>query len=617
MPQTGSGSPDKSRGVMKMSGFLSGSFWGLVMSGVAVAGASLVTPPPQLEPLETAAPAALPAAPVDPQVAVPETAQSPDAADPPAAVIETVTKVPTVAPPAGLAPPAAPEADVAGVDVSPPPEPEAVPEETVADLPTPEASSSAAGDTLSAGTAPAIGLTAPVTPEVSQDAVTATTSTPDPVTDTTSPAPATFALDPVDTAPDTAPAIPPDIAATVALPEPPATPQAGVVIATSDAPVVPNPQSQPPQPVSPEAPAALDAAPAGEPSIVPAATDAAPDGADAPLDATPPPDVAVVADSAPLAPQSPISPATPAAGDATPDRRIAVSDPETGVPDDEDTEVVSLVQAPAVSVLPGGTGNVRVNRLTGGGSTIAPRSEAVPDVAEEETPASDDGETDQTAFQRYAVAAENPDGLPEIAIVLIDNSDFNGAVAAIKGIGFPVSVMINPSAQNATSRMKSYRAAGIEVGLLATLPPAATAADVAVFYEAALDVLPETAVALDVVTDTQAEPEVLRQTVTALAEEGRGLITVPSGLNTAERVAADSGVPSGAIYRFLDENDQDARVIQRFLDQAAFRARQTSGVILLGQVRGETIVALTQWGAANRAGQVAVVPVTAIMATPE
>jgi len=49
------------------------------------------------------------------------------------------------------------------------------------------------------------------------------------------------------------------------------------------------------------------------------------------------------------------------------------------------------------------------------------------------------------------------------------------------------------------------------------------------------------------------------------------------------------------------------------MDQAAFKARQESGVVLLGRVRPDTISALNLWGNANRAGQVAMAPVTAVL----
>lgn len=67
------------------------------------------------------------------------------------------------------------------------------------------------------------------------------------------------------------------------------------------------------------------------------------------------------------------------------------------------------------------------------------------------------------------------------------------------------------------------------------------------------------------------------------------------------------------IYRDIDGDDQDARVIRRFIDQAAFRARQESGVVLLGRVRPDTISALILWGTVNQGSDVAFVPLSAIL----
>ena len=72
-------------------------------------------------------------------------------------------------------------------------------------------------------------------------------------------------------------------------------------------------------------------------------------------------------------------------------------------------------------------------------------------------------------------------------------------------------------------------------------------------------------------------------------------------------------MPSVVVFRDLDAENQDARVVRRFVDQAAFRARQESGVVLVGRVRPDTISALILWGTANQDEQVAVVPVSAVL----
>ena len=98
-----------------------------------------------------------------------------------------------------------------------------------------------------------------------------------------------------------------------------------------------------------------------------------------------------------------------------------------------------------------------------------------------------------------------------------------------------------------------------------------------------------------------------------LAEDGRGLLTISRGLNTALRAADEAGVPAATIYRDIDTEWQSARVIRRFLDQSAFRARQQSGVVLFGRLRPNTLTALKNWGKSSRAEQIAMAPLSAVL----
>ena len=67
------------------------------------------------------------------------------------------------------------------------------------------------------------------------------------------------------------------------------------------------------------------------------------------------------------------------------------------------------------------------------------------------------------------------------------------------------------------------------------------------------------------------------------------------------------------MFRDFDSADQTPTVIRRFLDQAAFRADQEGGVIMLGRVRPDTISALLLWGLQDRAERVALAPVSALL----
>ena len=72
-------------------------------------------------------------------------------------------------------------------------------------------------------------------------------------------------------------------------------------------------------------------------------------------------------------------------------------------------------------------------------------------------------------------------------------------------------------------------------------------------------------------------------------------------------------MPAATVFRDFDSADQTPTVIRRFLDQAAFRADQEGGVIMLGRVRPDTISALLLWGLQDRAERVALAPVSALL----
>ena len=201
-----------------------------------------------------------------------------------------------------------------------------------------------------------------------------------------------------------------------------------------------------------------------------------------------------------------------------------------------------------------------------------------------------------------------------MGIILIDDGSMSGASAAVAALPFDVTVVLDPTTVGVIERLATYRAAGIEVGVQSALLLNATPTDFEIALEATFATLPETVLLLDAGDGgLQNDRAVIEQAMERLAKDGRGIVVVSKGLNMALRAAEQVDVPAGVIFRDLDAQDQDARVIWRSLDQAAFRARQESGVLLLARVRPNTISALVLWGTANRAGQVAVAPVSAVL----
>lgn len=278
---------------------------------------------------------------------------------------------------------------------------------------------------------------------------------------------------------------------------------------------------------------------------------------------------------------------------------IVAPEIETPVVPKVTTLTPSTEDAPS---LPAGDDTVKVNRIV----------RSVPEVSApvEEVALPDE----RPAIERYAAAFENPENKPMMSVILLDDGLMDGAVSALKSLNFPVTVVLDPSSQNVSEKLRAFRAAGIEVGVRSALPEGAAPSDVEVAFEATFAALPETMMLFDAgVGGLQNDRAVIDQALGDLKASGRGLVSVSSGLNTATRAAEKADVPAGLIFRDLDGEGQDARVIRRFMDQAAFRARQESGVILLARIRPDTISALQLWGTANRAGDVALAPVSAIL----
>ncbi len=250
--------------------------------------------------------------------------------------------------------------------------------------------------------------------------------------------------------------------------------------------------------------------------------------------------------------------------------------------------------------------NVKVNRLPTIGGTTEPPAPRVETNAE--------GEATGPAIARYAVPFENPDNRPVVAILLIDEGGARPNAAEIGALPFPVSYVVDASRPDAGAAMADYRAAGHEVVAMVPLPDGAAPKDVETSFVTYLDRMPEVVAVMDTpAAGFQSGRAIAKQVAEFLAAEGRGLITYSKGLNAATQVASRNGVPAKLVFREFDNNGQDSAAIQRFLDNAAFRAGQETGVILVGHNRPETIAALLEWGVGTRASTVALAPVSAAL----
>jgi len=239
-------------------------------------------------------------------------------------------------------------------------------------------------------------------------------------------------------------------------------------------------------------------------------------------------------------------------------------------------------------------------------------AEPAPGVAEEgEEPVEDT----RPPLERFAAEFENPEDKPLMAIVLIDDGTSPIGIAALREFPYPVSFALDTAWPGADEAAEMYRDQGYEVLAMIDLPEGASATDVEVSMQSLLGKVPGAVAVMEGSgTGLQSNRETAIQLAPILMESGHGLVMLPKGLNTTQKLLSRAGLPAASVFRDFDSRGQDATVIRRFLDQAAFRAGQEEeGVIMVGRLRPESISALLLWGLQDRASRVALAPVSALL----
>ncbi len=215
---------------------------------------------------------------------------------------------------------------------------------------------------------------------------------------------------------------------------------------------------------------------------------------------------------------------------------------------------------------------------------------------------------------RYAIPVEVEADAPRMSIVLIDDGTGPLGPDTVGTFPFPVSFAIPASHPDAAAAARGYRAAGFEVLAIAGVPEGAQAADVEVTLEGSLGAVPEAVAVLEAPgAGLQGARAISEQAARYLGASGHGLLMQPKGLNTGEALARREEVPALTVFRDFDGEGQDPRVMRRFLDQAAFKARQEGAVVMLGRLRADTVSALLLWGLQDRASRVALVPISLVL----
>tara|TARA_R110002012_G_scaffold297408_2_gene495376 strand:- start:94 stop:1779 length:1686 start_codon:yes stop_codon:yes gene_type:complete len=379
--------------------------------------------------------------------------------------------------------------------------------------------------------------------------------------------------------PQPAPQIAQDIDATA----PVAVPDAAAPKITLDDPVLPNPMAL--APMEPTEPDALGIETRTAPPVT------ADESVDTPVSPTPDSDVATA----------------PSAPDAQPEE--APADVVFGAPEQR-TDGRPTIGTPAAITSERDTG-VTINRLptAQSGEQTAPEAQAT---------------AESPAITRYGQPFANPDDKPLMSVLLMDvGSDLQGGevgIAALRSFPYPLSFAVDVSLPDAAERMQTYRNEGFEVLAMVDLPQGAQPSDAETTLAVAFSRMPEVIGVLEGQgAGLQPDRATADQVTAILGQGGYGLVTQDKGLNTMPKLAVKEGVPAAPVFRDFDSKGQTPTVIRRFLDQAAFKAGIEGSVIMMGRMRPETISALLVWGLQDRASQVALAPVSAVLknATPE
>lgn len=321
-----------------------------------------------------------------------------------------------------------------------------------------------------------------------------------------------------------------------------------------------------------------------------------------------------------VTPQAPTGPVTQSDHDLTPD--VAITDAT-------DSDSASDKRASPRRLAQEGAGSDEEGAglpKSGGFENLAPdvttnRLPSVTDTpaVEEDTTEADpvgEAQTDtRPQLERYAAEFENPDAKPLMAIVLIDDGTSKLGLEELKDFPYPLSFAIDTRWPGAPQAMRAYRDAGFEVLAMADLPKGAGAADTEVTMAIYLRAVPEAVAVMEGLGQgLQSGRKASEQMAQILAASGLGVVMLPKGLNTAQKLIAREGVPAITAFRDFDGKGQSAQTIQRFLDRAVLKAGQEeNGVIMVGRLRDTTINALVVWALEDRAARVAMAPVSAVL----
>jgi hypothetical protein len=216
------------------------------------------------------------------------------------------------------------------------------------------------------------------------------------------------------------------------------------------------------------------------------------------------------------------------------------------------------------------------------------------------------------------VPGDAPAQSPIMAVVLIEDPMRPLDPATLAQIDFPVSLALDPAHPDAPARAAALRAAGFEVVITgaAAMGDGPARDDLAAGLMQAFDLVPEAVALIDASPIGRIDVDLRwRAALRAVLGDGRhGLIRFAPGPDAPVGAGRPLVGGEAVVFRLLDDADQRAPLIGRYLDRAAYAAGQQGAVIVVGRTRPETMTALFAWAREHADAPVRLAPVSAVLA---
>ncbi len=227
--------------------------------------------------------------------------------------------------------------------------------------------------------------------------------------------------------------------------------------------------------------------------------------------------------------------------------------------------------------------------------------------------------TSSTAsFLSFRQPFDNTSDLPLLSFVLL--ADDIATVDSILALPVPITLAVNVENPNAEGLISHYRDNGGEVvALLSTSKPdelqnGGSPELVAPFVSAALAATAGTIGVMDGPDgDVNQDTKMLTALFAELSKTGHAVLTVNGvGLNRAEILAKEAGVPAASISKVFGPEDGKVTVI-RGMDKVILQMGDLKSVTVYASATSDLISALKFWLKSQKAKLVTIAPVSAVV----